>query len=333
MSLNSPRVRVAGLRVVLALWLFSITRPASADLYSMFVMSLEFVVDSSDVIVLADAVPHGQRFELQQTETLRNLTDETVPWPLDGAQLLTDRQREGHLQTIPVVLFARMDESLGRLRVFHHVWLKTPDQSQLKLPFHELIHCLPHSDSGSRYQEFRWPVCLAVDGRRRLLTDPATVLRLVNRRIARGVSDQRPGWEMSPDVWHTFGYYTFENAKWFSAMEFDGDDTSWNILMPDDDSTKRLIARELDAGIYRYGWFQYLKQFADEPEMLARIQRGLHADEPWIQWECSEILKELGIPEAEAPSSVPFVPFVAFGFAVLASGLACSHRWTASVGQ
>ena len=327
------------LRVALALCLVSIARPAAADLYSMFVMSTEFIVDSSDIILLADAVPRGQKFDLQQNKTLRNLTRESVPWLLDGAELLTDRQREGHLKKIPVLLFARFDEHVKRQRVFHHIWLAEPEASVLAIPLDKLIHCMPHSDSGANSREFRWPVCLAVDGRRRLLTDPDIVLRFVQRRINRGVTDQRPKWVFTADQWHTFGYHTFQNAFWISAEEFDGSDTSWNILMPDDETTQQLITREVDAGSYRYAYIKYLKRFPDEPAMMARLQRGLHSDEGWIQWHCREALKELGVPEtanglhATELASQPRVPYFAFGIAAIAAALACGHRWKTSVRQ
>lgn len=348
-------------RIALMLFLLGAARPASADLYSMFVMSLEFIVDSSDIIVLADAVPEGQRFELRRKDVLRNLSDDDVPWPIEGADVLTEDQHEGHLKTTPVLLFVKYDEDRQRQRIFHHIWLRAPDKNILKIPIDELIHCLPHSDSGRHNPKHRWPVCLAVDGRRRLLTNPITVLRFVQRRINNGLSEQRPIWEFPRDrTWYTFGYHTYKNALWMLATEFDGDDTSWNILMPDDESTKKLVASEVDSGTFRYGWLRYLKRFADEPGMVARIQTGLDAKEDWVQWEARDVLQQLGVPispavlariqsgvdaqestgvlqefrvpDGTATSGIRLL-FIALGLAVVSAGIAFRYRWSTSVGN
>ena len=323
-------MRHSGLRLAVATLLMSLAQPVSADLYSMFVMSIEFVTDSSDVIVIADAVPHGQNFELRQATVLRNLTDEEIPWPIHGSDLLTDRLYEGHLKTIPVLLFARIDDKFQRLRLFHHVWLQAPDESHLALPIDQLIHCMPNCDSGAHFRSCRWPVCLAVDGHRHLLTEPDEVLKIVRHRIELKSQAPRLNWTFPRDDWHTFGYHNYEDALWMSAMEFDGNDTSWNILLPNDDTTKQLIASELDAGINRYGRFHYLKQFTDEPAILNRIRRGLRAKESWIRWEAREVINELGVPTRVTAPTISFAALcmTALGIAVLSAGLSCAHRWT-----
>jgi hypothetical protein len=209
---------------------------ARADLYSAFVSSLDWLTDSSDVIVIVEVARTGNR-KVVRTATVLKGTDHVrlKGWPPAELVRLVAELPEGRR----LLIFGRLDRH------------KTPRIRDLialsedaKLPPGVSVEAARYiAVTGGLDAKAKQGVCAALTKEHDLLTKPEQVLRLVRKRIAQG--SRVPADCDRERVEHSYSGDDYGGSYRATGTPFDTNEVIHHVLVPWEPEYEKGLREEL----------------------------------------------------------------------------------------
>jgi hypothetical protein len=289
-------VRIGVVVAASAAWAFA-PEQVLADLNDVDAYSVEWLVDSSDAIVIAIATHAGDAPAYQCERVLKNTTGKDA-WPLTGIDRLWNAQRFHVPSGRRILLFAR-DRT-----VFYRICLHAPRALPREFKSRILWYRkhLPIRDDPSMSVCFGdYGQCIVVDKHGRILTAPDEVIELVARRIATPNTAQRiadplkvekrkcsaaPGW-----TW-VLSRYLESPARFLG-----NDEVRYLMLVPCDSALMEKCLRWIRSGqSYEATWaIRQVKDFGAEPEIVRTLRKCLSHDASAVRQAALDVLRDFGV--------------------------------------